>query len=146
MQTSMAMRRGREYYSPLYEKAVALHEQGAEIKEIARQLRISYSCVYHWVRGLRKPEAGNVSSFAAFLRQSGPAAVAAVKAQFPKHNELFLIAARRGLPVKRHVLPRRFGEYATWYYVEGQEDALQARMQELYAAVRKVKEALEGMD
>jgi len=56
-----------------------------------------------------------------------------VEKKFAKHNELFLMANRRGLKVKRHILQRKFKQYATWYYLEGQEPLLEKRLDELFS-------------
>ncbi len=138
------IRRGREYYSKNYSEAVRLYNDGLTVVEIADKLKISYSAVYHWVKGLRKPEAGNVNAFADYLRKHGPAAVVDIKERFAKHNELFLIAARRGLPVKRFMLKKKFGEYSTWYYVEGQEHELEKRTNELMQKIKALSEKLSS--
>lgn len=133
-----AVRRGREAYAHLHGQAMRLHTQGKSTQDIAAALGISYSCAYHWVRGLRMPGKGRVNEFIAHLEQHGPQPAIEVKARFPKHNEVFLIAQRRRLAVQRCVLEKRFGEYRTWYFLPGQEDALQARVQELRAKVREL--------
>lgn len=137
-----AERRGREFYGSQYEEAVKLHEQGVPVTEIAKRLGVSYSAAYHWVRGLRKPEKGNVREFIECLRSKGPAAVTDIKEKFAKHNELFLIAARRGMPVKRYMLKKKYGEYATWYYLEGQESLLEERTNMLMEKIKEVREKL----
>ena len=133
------MRRGREFYSDKYEKAIQHYSKGMSIKEIAKELGISYSACYHWIKGLRQPEKGNVSQFLAYLEANGPIPAVKIKDRFPKHNELFLIASRRGLDVRRHTMSRQFSGYRTWYYLPGQEQLLQQRLDELFAAIRKVK-------
>ncbi len=138
------MRRGREFYSDNYSKAMDLGKQGLAPKEIASKLGISYSCVYHWIRGLRKPAPGNLKDFEKFLRRNGPTAVIDIKDKFPKHNELFLTASRRGMKIRRHVLKRKFGEYSTWYFVEGQENDLKKSLEELSEKYRQVMEKLVG--
>jgi len=139
------LRRGREIYSKHYEEAMRLHEQGMSVQEIASKLSISYSAAYHWIKGLRKPEAGNVNEFLTYLQKNGPVPVTIIKEKFPKHNELFLIAARRALPVKRHMLVKKYGDYATWYYLQGQEKDLESRLKELADKIRQVKEKLGSM-
>lgn len=136
------MRKGKEFYAQNYEKAIELHDAGMSPKQIASRLGMSYSCVYHWVKGLRKPKSGNVSDFAAFLRENGPTAAAELMEDFPKHNELFLTAARRGLPVRRRALKRSYAEYGMWYYLDGQEALLETRIESLFATIRNVKEKL----
>ncbi|MCX6815555.1 MAG: helix-turn-helix domain containing protein [Candidatus Aenigmarchaeota archaeon] len=136
------LRRGREVYSKHYEEALRLHNQGVSVQEIAKKLNVSYSAAYHWVKGLRKPEQGNVNEFLTYLEKNGPMPVTIVKEKFPKHNELFLIASRRAMPVKRHMLVKKYGDYATWYYLEGQEKLLDSRLKELVDKVKEVKEKL----
>lgn len=136
------MRRGKEYYAKHYKDAVKLYSEGVSIREIASTLDTSYSAVYHWVKGLRKPGAGNVASFVQHLERYGPLPAAGIKEAFPKHNELFLTAVRRGLPVKRHMLKKKYGEYSTWYYIEGQEKDLDARISELMDKVKEIRQKL----
>jgi transcriptional regulator with XRE-family HTH domain len=119
-----------------------LHEKGLSVSEIASQIGVSYSCVYHWVRGLRKPSSGKLNEFEDFIRRDGPASVMDIKARFPKHNELFLTASRRGLPIKRYRMSRRLGDYSTWYFIEGQETELKERIKELLGKYKELKEKL----
>ncbi len=137
------IRKGREIYPDKYEQAVKLHQSGMPIKGIAEKLSISYSCAYHWVRGLRKPEEGNVSAFVSLLRSSGPLPVVDVKEKFPKHNELFLISSRRGIPIMRKVLDRKLNDYNTWYFLSGQEQELEKRINQLYDKIKDIKEMLK---
>lgn len=136
------MRKGREFYSKHYDKAMELHKNGVPIKDIAKQLNISYSAVYHWVRGLRKPETGNINDFISFLQKHGPTPAGKIEETFPKHNELFLTASRRDLPVKRLYLGRKYQEYSTWYLLEGQEDLLKKRIEALFSKIEEYKEKL----
>ena len=138
----MQFRTGREEYSEKYQRAIALHANGKSITEVAKELGISYSAAYHWVKGLRKPEAGNLRMFETLLRKAGPTPVVNVKEKFPKHNELYHTAAARGSPIHRHVLaqPRAFGELATWYYLAGQEAELKTRVKALLETLSKSKE------
>lgn len=136
------MRRGREFYGKHYEDAMKLHKQGTSVKDIASKLNISYSAVYHWVKGLRKPDAGNLNDFESFLKENGPTAVFDLKGKFPKHNEFFLTALRRNMPLKRCVMPRKYGSYAVWYFVEGQEDLLKERVKEMLIKYREAKEKM----
>ena len=138
----MPMRRGRETYGKKYEEAMALHKEGKSVNEIASSLGISYSAAYHWIKGLRKPEKGNVNEFVDYLRSEGPLPTIEVEKKFPKHNELFLMANKRGLTVKRHVLKRKFSKYAIWYYLDGQEELLEKRLNELFSTIEKVKKDL----
>ena len=143
------MRKGREFYSETYEKALKLHKDGKSVKEVAEQLNISYSAAYHWIKGIRKPDTGNINEFVSFLKGNGPKPVLEMQEKFPKHNELFLTASRRGLPVKRLVLGRKFREYSTWYLLDGQEQLLEQRIEELFGKIKdfreKLKEALNGI-
>ena|SRR3989344_1240679 len=139
----MPLRKGRETYGAKYDEAIKLHEQGLTPKQISEKLSISYSCAYHWVKGLRKPETGNVSSFVSTLEKSGPLPVVDVKEKFPKHNELFLIASRRGLPLARRVLDKSLADYNTWYFLKGQEEQLDERIKQLYEKIKNVKERLK---
>jgi hypothetical protein len=138
----MPMRKGRETYGKKYDEAIKLHGDGKSINEIASQLGISYSAAYHWVKGLRTPEKGNVNGFHDYLKENGPMPVIEVEKKFPKHNELFLMANRRGLAIKRHVLKRRYRSYATWYYLDGQEGLLEKRLAELFTTIDDVKKKL----
>ena len=142
------MREGRETYSEKYEEAVRLHKKGVAIPEIAKNLGVSYSAAYHWVRGIRRPDAGNIRSLENFLMQHGPVNAADVKGRFPKHNEIFLTAKRRGLPLFRYVMKntRMFGEHATWYFLKGQEDELKSRIRQLIREwkLRKMKDMIKG--
>lgn len=137
------MRKGKEHYSEKYGDAVKLYDGGVGIKDIASRLGISYSCVYHWVKGLRKPESGNPSGFAGFVKEKGPVPVLEVKERFPKHNELFLICSRRSMGVKRAFLGRKFLEYSTWYYMEGQEKLLEERVNSVLSKVEDMKKNLK---
>lgn len=138
----MDMRRGREFYSENFNKVIELHEQGFDVKQIAEKLGISYSCTYHWVKGLRKPDAGNINKFREYFEKNGPMPAIEVKEEFPKHNELFLTANKRGIMIKRCILPKKFKEYNTWYFLEGQEKELDKRVGELEGKVREIRERL----
>ena len=133
------MRRGREFYSGQYEKAIELHSNGISVKDIARELGVSYSTAYHWIKGIRKPDKGNVRDFVSHIEKSGPLPAVKIKDKFPKHNELFLIAEKRGIAIKRHIMSRGFGEYRTWYYLPGQEELLKKRLDELFTLIKRVK-------
>ena len=137
------MRQGRQAYPALYEKAVSLAAQGIAIKVIAAQLGVSYSACYHWIRGLRKPDDGNLNSFVDEIRQKGPLHAASME-KFPKHNELFLTASRRGMGIRRYMLPKKLGDYSTWYFVSGQEDKLKECVLELVKKYKELKQELLG--
>lgn len=137
------MRKGKEFYTKNYDKVIELHDSGLSVKDIASKLGISYSCVYHWVKGLRKPVPGSLSEFISFLEENGPTAAAELIEDFPKHNELFLTAARRNIPVRRKMLSRKYAEYATWYYVAGQEEELETCIKELFNTIKNVRKKLK---
>lgn len=139
------IRKGREFYGANYNKAIGMYNQGEPIQKIAENLKISYSCVYHWVKNIRKPELGNVNEFSIFLEKNGPMAVMEIKDKFPKHNELFLIANRRGLKIKRTVLKRNLGDFNTWYFLEGQENILEKRLEDLYTKVKKIRNDIKNI-
>ena len=136
------MRRGRQLYGKKYEEAIELHKQGKSINEIAAQLGVSYSAAYHWIKGLRKPDAGNLNAFENYLKEKGPMPTADVEKNFPKHNELFLMANKRGMNIRRQILKRKYDKYAIWYFLDGQEDLLKERLEELYAKIKDIKDIL----
>ncbi len=138
------MRKGRQIYAGKYEAALKLWKEGKSVKEIAAELNVSYSAAYHWVKGLRKPEKGNVNEFYDYIRKDGPLPTAKVEERFKKHNELFLMANKRGLRMSRHVLQRKYGPYATWYYVDGQEKLLEKRLEQLQETITNVKDKLRS--
>lgn len=140
------MRRGKEFYDRNYEKVMELHQQGMSVREIAAKLGMSYSAVYHWVRGLRKPSSGNVTEFLQHLKSKGPLPAAELKQEFPKHNELFLISGKRGEPVKRYVLDRKFGEYSTWYFLSGQEEVLRKRIRGMFETIKDFSSRMKEAD
>jgi hypothetical protein len=142
----MQIRRGREFYGKKYEEAVSLYSQGKSAKEIAQSLGISYSAAYHWVKGIRKPCPGNVNDFIAFLESNGPSAAIHVMQKFPKHNEIFLIASRRGLPVNRVFLGKKYRELSMWYYLSGQGDALKKRIDDIQKKIDDLKNRLKSSD
>jgi hypothetical protein len=139
----MQFRKGREAYASKYGRALELHASGKSVSEIAKELGISYSAAYHWIKGIRKPEAGNIREFEEFLSKQGPCPAADVKEKFPKHNELYHTAASRGSPLRRHVLsrPRSFGEFAVWYYLEGQDDALKTKIKAFMEIISNSKDS-----
>jgi hypothetical protein len=135
------MRSGKEAYSEKYRQALALHRQGKPVAEIAKELGVSYSAAYHWVKGLREaPQATKLEEFEAYLKTRGPLPAVDIKEVFPKHNELYHTAAGRGGAIRRFVLsnPRTFGEAATWYYLQGQESLLKERITKFLAAFKDV--------
>jgi len=136
------MRRGREFYNQNYDEVMRLHSGGLSVGDIALKMNMSYSAVYHWVNGLRKPEKGNLVSFESFLSQNGPTPVAELKDTFPKHNEFFLTALRRNMKLKRCTLTRKYGFYSTWYFIEGQESVLKERVKEMLVKYNEAKEKI----
>jgi len=138
----MVMRRGRQLYGKKYEEAIELHKQGKSINEIAAQLGVSYSAAYHWIKGLRKPDVGNLNAFENYLKEKGPMPTADVEKNFPKHNELFLMANKRGMNIRRQILKRKYDKYAIWYFLDGQEDLLKERLEELFAKIKDIKDIL----
>jgi DNA-binding transcriptional MerR regulator len=145
MSDIMIIRKGKEHYAKHYYNAISMHKEGLPVGEIASKLGISYSAVYHWVKEIRKPEAGNVSDFIGFLSKNGPMPVIDIENKFPKHNELFLIAVRRNLPVKRYMMQKKYGEYSTWYYMEGHEKQLEERLEQLMDKIKEVKEKINSL-
>ena len=136
------MRKGKEFYSGNYEKVIELYKKGFSVNEISSHLKISYSCVYNWVKSIRKPEKGNLIEFIDFLRDNGPAPVIEIKQKFPKHSEIFLTAQHRDMGVLRFKLPRKFGEYSMWYLLKGQEHKLKQRVRELLNKYEELKQKL----
>lgn len=143
------VRKGREFYSKNYGKVMQLHSSGVGTADIAKQVGLSYSAVYHWVRGLRKPDIGNVNAFESFLEQHGPQAAVEIAERFQKHNEIFHTSVSRGSQLRRQTLERKFGGYATWYFLPGQEEALKKRIAELldkYKEMRgRIAQIMEGV-
>ena len=140
------MRKGRESYSELYDKAINLSKKGKPIKEIASELKVSYSACYHWIKGLRKPKKGNMNSFLSMVKKNGPIPAIDIKKEFPKHNELFHIASKRGMGIKRYVLPKKIGDYSTWYFVSGQEEKLKRNILKLMDKYKELnKQLLESI-
>ncbi len=125
------MRKGKEFYDAKYKMAMSLAESGLSVKEIAKQLDISDSCAYMWSKG-RKPKDGRVTEFISLL-EKGPKHEAELPFVKGKHNEVFLLATNRGLPVKR-IIMKGFG---TWYFLDGQEEQLKMRMN---GVIKKIKE------
>jgi len=138
-------RRGKEFYGEKYSRALSLHKDGKSIKEISQILGISYSATYHWIKELRKPVAGNVNDFMHCVEVQGPISGLGVSKQFPKHNELFLIASRRGLSIKRLYLGKKYKQLATWYYLDGQEDLLKKHVEELENKISTARDRLKSM-
>jgi hypothetical protein len=138
------MRRGRDFYSQIYEKAVDMYQSGLSIKDIALKLNISYSAAYHWVKGLRKPKKGNIVKFLHHFQTNGPQTAAQLEKEFPKYNELFLTASRRGYKLKRYVMDLNLGKHSTWYFLEGQEKELEVKVKSILNKYNQLKKSLSG--
>lgn len=137
------MRRGKEFYSQNYKKALDLHERGITIKDIAKTLGLSYSAVYSWVSKSRRPGKGALIKFKEVLRSRGPMPAALIKKEINKHNDFYHIARQRGFGIKRRVIKGlKLGEYAYWYYLPGQEQLLEERISELLNDYKQAKEKL----
>ncbi|MFH1420384.1 MAG: helix-turn-helix domain-containing protein, partial [Candidatus Aenigmatarchaeota archaeon] len=134
------MRKGKELYAEKYDSAMALHRKGVPLKEIAESLGISYSAVYAWTRGTRKPSEPVLVRFRSFLEKNGPTAAIDIKSVIPKHDDFYHIAVKRNIGIKRVVLDRRFREYRVWYYLAGQEQALESCIKDLREKYKVVKE------
>jgi predicted DNA-binding protein YlxM (UPF0122 family) len=135
------MRQGKETYNQKYEDTIRLHKNGRTSSEIAKELNISYSSVYHWIKGLRNaPKQSMLAKFESFLKEKGPHSVADIKNLFPKHNELYNQAIARKCQIRRFMLsqPRIFGDSATWYYTPGQEAELKKRILQFLATFNNV--------
>lgn len=136
------MRKGKESYTEKYDKVMELYRQNVPLKEIAQRLNISYSAVYAWTKGMRKPEEPVLVRFRSFLEKNGPTAAIDIKSIVPKHDDFYHIAARRNIGIKRVVLDKRFKEYRVWYYLEGQEQTLEACIKDLREKYKVVKEKM----
>ena len=123
------LRKTKEFYSRLYERAVELYKEGKSVKEIAELLNLSYSCVYAWVKLGRKPRKSKVEEFIAYVKTSGPLPVCEVVKKFPKHSELYLLAKQRGFAIERAKLPRKFKGYHLWYYLPEQAEELKEKIE-----------------
>ncbi|RLI96787.1 MAG: hypothetical protein DRO96_02340 [Candidatus Aenigmatarchaeota archaeon] len=140
------MRRGKEFYTQNYQRALDLHEQGMSIKEIAQVLGISYSAVYSWISKGRKPGEGALMKFRDILMKNGPMPVALIKKHIKKHNDFYHIAKQRGINIKRKVIKgAKLGEYATWYYLPGQEKRLERMISKLMDDYEKAKKKILGV-
>ena len=137
------MRGNKEIYSTLYPKVMEAYKNGEGIDSIVKKFNLSYSCVYHWIKGLRKPKNSRLNEFFNEIKNKGPKPVKDIEEFFPKHNELFLTASKRGFPVKRLEINKRFGKYSTWYFIPGQEKKLNSEIKYLF---NKYKEVLEKIN
>ncbi|MEM7826892.1 MAG: helix-turn-helix transcriptional regulator [Candidatus Aenigmatarchaeota archaeon] len=133
------MRRGKEFYVKNYKKVMELHESGLSAKEISKRLGISYSAVYNWITQRRKPSKDKLTELLMFLNENGPTPLIELRKTFPKHSELFLTAEQRGLEIRRYKLPKIFGEYSMWYFLNGQEDELKERINKIIKRREELK-------
>ena len=141
-----ALRRGKDFYTDKYDAVMKLVENGVPLQQIAQQTSLSYSCVYHWAKKLRKPGTERLTVFFDILKEKGPKNVAELKDEFPKHNEIFLTCKRRGFPIKRFVTKTKLGDHGTWYYVDGHEQKLEEAITTMMKALKTLKETLERRD
>ena len=76
------------------------------------------------------PKQSQIDLFVEYINSNGPTSAKDAEKSFKKHNELFLRAKSRGLPICRYVMsaPRKLGKLATWYYLKGQEKELKTRI------------------
>ena len=136
------VRQGKETYTELYPKAIEMSKNGKSVKDIAKELGISYSAVYAWLCQGRKPSSPSLVKFKKYLEKHGPTAGIDIKEIIPKHNEFYHIAQKRGIGIKRAIMDKRYAEYRVWYYLNGQDDVLQQRTQELRKKYVKVKKKM----
>ncbi|MAH42826.1 hypothetical protein CL614_03825 [archaeon] len=136
------LRKGKETYTELYPKAIEMSKKGKNVKDIAKELGISYSAVYAWLKQGRKPSSPSLVKFKKYLETHGPTASIDIKKVIPKHNDFYHIAQKRGIGIKRAVMDKRYADYRVWYYLDGQDDVLQQRMQELRKKYVKVKKKM----
>lgn len=132
------MRKGKDFYHNQYEKAMEMYNSGKSVKDISDVLGISYSSIYSWIRG-KAPKKGSLNDFVDFLRKNGPSPVIVMKEMFPSHDNLYQNAVQRGFGVNRYKTSQKkpFGQAATWYYLEGQDEELKKRVLDM---VKKYKE------
>jgi len=123
------LRKTKEFYSQIYQKAMRLFEMGRSIKEVAELLGISYSCAYAWYKCMRKPKPSKVEEFLTYIRDKGPVPIGELRQVFPKHSELFHLAKQRGFEIKRAKLSRKVKGAFLWYYLPGQEEELKRKVE-----------------
>ena len=135
------MRKRKDFYFQKYEKAVELHKAGKSFQGIAKELDISYSAVYSWIKGARKPEKDVLNNFVDFLRKNGPMPAILAKELFPSHDDLFHMAMKRGSGLNRHLVAGKhiLKESGVWYYLDGQEDELKKRIIEMLKKYNKLR-------
>lgn len=135
------MRKGKNFYPEKYEAAIKLMKEGKTASQISNELGISYSCAYHWIKGLRKPEQGRVEEFMSFIKKQ-PVYAGEIKSLFPKHNDLFLIASKRGLGIRRFKSSINLTDFSTWYYIDGQEKQLEEKIAFVRMRLSKIKDSI----
>ncbi len=136
------IRKGKNVYSEKYQEAIDLYDKGADIKEISQRLGISYSAVYNWVKGKRKPEKSQLNRFIEFLEKNGPTPVILLKEMFPSHDDFYKTLSERGFKVRRYSTSRKkgIGDASVWYFIEGQEVELKKRIIDMLENYRILKE------
>ncbi len=139
------MRKTKEFYTEKVELAKKLFEDGMSIRDVAKELGVSYSAAYHWIKGLRTPKASRLEEFRNFIKVRGPVPICDVKNKFPKHNDLYNLSSTRGIKINRLVIEKNFRggmDYGTWYFLPGQEDELAKRVEKLLKNYKLAKETI----
>ena len=137
------LRKGKDFYSNNYEKVLELQKQGKTIKEISKELDLSYSAIYNWIKG-KKPEKGSINKFIEFLQKNGPMPVIVIKELFPSYDDLYQSARKRGFNVNRYVTSSKkiLGKSSVWYYLDGQEAELKKRVLDMIKKYKELREKL----
>ncbi|MFH0837512.1 MAG: helix-turn-helix domain-containing protein [Candidatus Aenigmatarchaeota archaeon] len=140
------IRKRKDFYFQKYDKAVELQKAGKNLQTIASELNISYSAVYSWLNGMRKPEKDVLTNFMDFLKKNGPMPAILVKEFFPSHDDLFHMAVKRNLGLNRHVTcgKHTLKESAVWYYIDGQEAELKSRILDMLKKYKEIKSAIKA--
>ncbi len=138
------IRKGKDFYTETYERALELHRQGIAVKEISKRLGISYSSVYSWFKSSRAPKRGSISQLTEFLQKNGPMPVVVVRELFPSHDDLYYSARKRGFDINRYNMSSKkvFGKASVWYYLSGQEEELKKRILGMIGKYKEIKEKL----
>ena len=136
------LRKGKNFYTENYNKALELWKKGYSIKDISKELGISYSTIYFWVSKRRVPKKDKVTEFYEFLKLHGPSSAIEIKNHFGKHSELYLTAKERGIEINRYKLPKILKGYSIWYYLDGQEEELINRVKDIINKREELKERL----
>lgn len=135
----IVMRKVKEFYIAKYKDAILLYKNGMKISDIAKKLNVSYSAVYHWIKGLRKPEKSKLMKFFQYILNNGPVSAYEIEKFFPKHNELYHIARSRNFDIKRKVFKTSIKELKTWYYTSSQECKLIRKIDILKKFLSKIQ-------